>query len=257
MTPWAPELLLLVTGVFLLAGLVKGVVGLGLPTIALALLTATVGLREAVALMVVPSLLTNLWQGAVGGHLRVLLGRLWSLLLAAVATVWLGTGLLARLDPALLSGLLGLTLLAYAAIGLAGVRPRTPSRFEPWLSPLVGMLNGAITGLTGSFVVPGTPYLQSLGLARDALVQAMGILYTVSTFALALALGARGLFPTELGVLSTLAVLPALAGMAVGARIRSRLGEARFRRTFDLSLVALGGWIVLDGALRWLAGANG
>ena len=64
---WTFEVVAIVCATFLFAGWVKGVVGLGLPTIALALLAATVGLKEAIALMLIPSMVTNLWQGLAGG----------------------------------------------------------------------------------------------------------------------------------------------------------------------------------------------
>ncbi len=80
---WTAEVLVIVCATFLFAGGVKGVVGLGLPTISLALLAASVGLREAIALMLVPALVTNLWQGLTGGAFVALLRRLWPMLLAA------------------------------------------------------------------------------------------------------------------------------------------------------------------------------
>ena len=59
-----------VAAVFVLAGTVKGVIGLGLPTVALGLLAASVGLERAMALMLVPSFVTNVWQAVAGRHLR-------------------------------------------------------------------------------------------------------------------------------------------------------------------------------------------
>ena len=73
-------LTLLVVGTFLLAGMVKGVIGLGLPTVAMGLLGLAMPPAQAAALLIVPATLTNLWQLALGGHLRALLGRLWPML---------------------------------------------------------------------------------------------------------------------------------------------------------------------------------
>jgi uncharacterized membrane protein YfcA len=98
--------------------------------------------------------------------------------------------------------------------------------------------------MTGSFVVPGVLYLQAIGLPRDMLIQAMGMLFTASTAALAVALGGRNLLTLELGAISTAAVLPAIAGMILGQRLRRRLSETSFRRVFFLSLLALGAYIV-------------
>jgi len=241
---WTPENLVITAAAFLLAGAVKGVVGLGLPTVSLALLTAAFGLREAMALMLIPSFVTNAWQGAAGGALSGILRRLWPLLVAACLGIWLGAGLLAESDARLLSGLLGAVLCLYSAISLTPGRVPAPGARETWLSPAVGLVNGVLTGLTGSFVVPATLYLQALGLDRNVLIQAMGVLYTVSTAALGIALADKRLLPPDLVVVSTAAVLPALAGMAVGRRVRQWLSETTFRKVFFGSLLILGLYIM-------------
>ena len=240
--------LAVIVGVFLLAGAVKGVVGLGLPTVSLGLLTVAIDLPTAMALLVVPSLVTNLWQAGSGGHAGQILRRIWPFLLLATGTVWLGALALTRVDPRLLSGLLGALLIVYAAAGLTGFRVALTSRQEVWLGPVVGATNGVLTGMTGSFVVPGVMFLQAIGLSRDALIQAMGMLFTLSTLALALALGANGLLTRELGALSGIGLVPALLGMFAGRGIRQRLPQQVFRRVFFSALLALGLYIA-GGAL--------
>ena len=113
-----------------------------------------------------------------------------------------------------------------------------------------GAANGFLTGMTGSFVVPGVMYLQALGLARDAMIQAMGVLFTVSTLALAVALNDRRLLSAELAAASLAALAPALIGMALGQAVRKRLNEAAFRTVFFVSLAVLGAWIAVQAALR-------
>lgn len=234
-----------VAAVFVLAGTVKGVIGLGLPTVALGLLAASVGLERAMALMLVPSFVTNVWQAVAGRHLRVVLRRTWPFLLAATVAVWPGALLGAGWGAAALTALLGLLLVAYGVLGLTRFAPALSPRHEVWAGPLLGGVNGLLTGLTGSFVVPGVPYLGALALPRDALVQAMGLLFTASTVALGVVLAGLGRLPAEAGVASALAVLPALAGMVLGQRIRGRLSDATFRRAFQFGLIALGAYILV------------
>ncbi len=231
---------------FLLAGTVKGVIGLGLPTVSLALMTVLLDLPSAMALLLVPSFVTNLWQALVGGHGRAILKRIWPFLLMATGTVWLGATALTRVDVDYLSALLGLLLIAYALASLAGSRFEIRAEQEVWAAPVAGTINGVLTGMTGSFVVPGVLYLQALGLPRDALIQAMGILFTASTFALAVALQGNGLLTGELGWLSALGLVPALAGMVVGQRIRRQLPEETFRKVFFSALLVLGVYIVVS-----------
>jgi uncharacterized membrane protein YfcA len=110
---------------------------------------------------------------------------------------------------------------------------------------IAGCINGFFGGMTGAFAVPGVPYLQALGLQRDQLIQAMGILFTLSTVALAVGLGGQKLLTYDLGLASVLAVVPALIGMAVGQVLRRRIPEAVFRKVFLSALIVLGGYIVL------------
>jgi uncharacterized membrane protein YfcA len=241
-----------VAGTLLIAGTVKGVIGLGLPTVSLALLTVAFDLPSAMALLLVPSFVTNLWQSLVGGNARAILLRLWPFLLMATVTVWIGAAALTRVDLALLTALLGVLLITYSAVNLGGLRLTVPVRHEAWVGPLIGSANGVLTGMTGSFVVPGVMFLQAIGLPRDALIQAMGMLFTASTLALAAALQQANLLTVEHGVLSSAAVLPAIAGMVLGQRIRKNLSEALFRKVFFVALLVLGAYIIAGalGAFR-------
>jgi len=237
--------MLLIAGTFLFAGAVKGVIGLGLPSVSLALLTVVIDLPNAMALLLVPSFVTNVWQALVGGNGRAVFVRLWPFLLMATGTIWLGASALTRVDLNLLSGLLGVLLIAYSTANLAGLRLSITRRHETWSGPVFGLVNGVLTGMTGTFVVPGVLYLQAIGLPRGMLVQAMGILFLVSTVALAAALKGNGFLTLELSKLSFAAVIPAIAGMALGQRIRAKLSERLFRRFFFVSLLILGTYIII------------
>lgn len=237
-------ILALVAATFLLAGGVKGVIGLGLPTVSLALLTATVGLQPAMALLLVPSFVTNLWQAVVGGNFMTILKRSWVFLLTATVTVWVGGLVLVAVDVSWLSALLGLLLVVYSALSLTRPSVSLPKSWESWAGPLTGTINGVLTGMTGSFVVPGVLYLQAIGLPRDQLIQAMGMLFTVSTVALAVSLGGRNLLSAELGTISIVSVVPAIIGMVLGQKLRQRLSEDKFRKIFFTSILILGLYII-------------
>ena len=178
-----PQLLAFTAVIFLFAGSIKGVIGVGLPTVAVGLMTAFVGLHEAVQLVVVPAFLTNVWQGAMGGQFKMLVRRLWPLLMASCLGTWVGASILVAIDPRYLSGTLGGLLAAYSFYSLLTPQIPPPGRWEKALNPVMGFLAGIATGCVASFVMPGALYLQALGLTRDALVQAMGIAFTVVTAA--------------------------------------------------------------------------
>jgi uncharacterized membrane protein YfcA len=236
----------LVAATFLLAGVVKGVIGLGLPTISLAILSIAINLPTAMALLLVPSLVTNLWQALTGGNANLILNRIWPFLFMATVTVWVGANALVLIDFSWLSGLLGLVLIVYAGISLVGIRTALTAGQDSWIGPAAGAVNGILTGMTGSFVVPGVLYLQSIGFSRNQLIQSMGMLFTLSTLALAAALQGNSMLSFQAGILSTLAVIPAIVGMVIGRRVRQNLSEKKFRRIFFVSLLLLGVYIIFN-----------
>ncbi|WP_343714138.1 sulfite exporter TauE/SafE family protein [Inquilinus sp.] len=239
-------LLLLAAVTFLLAGFVKGMVGLGLPTVAMGLLGLAMAPAQAAALLVVPSLVTNLWQLFAGPRFGGLLRRLWPMMAGICLGTWAGAGLLTGADAGRATVALGAALVLYAVIGLAGPRLSVPARMERWWSAPVGAATGLVTAATGVFVIPAVPFLQALRLEKEDLVQALGLSFTVSTLALAAGLARDGALPLSAAGASLLALAPALLGMAAGQWLRLRVRPEAFRRWFFLGLLLLG----LDLALR-------
>ncbi len=238
---------LLITGTFLLAGLVKGVIGLGLPTVAMGLLGLAMPPAYAAALLIVPSLVTNVWQLLAGPRFGALFRRLWGMMLGIVAGTLAGSGLITGATAPAAPAALGGALALYALVGLAKLWLRMPPASECWAGPLVGTVTGLVTGATGVFVIPAVPYLGSLGLERDDLVQALGLSFTVSTLALAAGLAWHGALPLQAATASLLALVPALAGMALGGWLRARVRPETFRLCFFVGLLALGGELVWRG----------
>ncbi|TWE02140.1 hypothetical protein FB481_110191 [Pseudomonas sp. AG1028] len=232
--------LLFLLGTFLAAGLVKGVTGMGLPTVAMGLLGTVMAPAAAAAILVVPSFVTNLWQLFSGPALAPLLRRLWPMMLCIVLGTLAASTLLVVATPLWSGFWLGIALIVYALYALLAPALRVSARLERWLSPVVGLATGVVTGATGVFVMPAVPYLGSLNLSRDELVQALGLSFSVSTLALAIGLYWHGAFQvSQLGT-STAAIVPALLGMWLGQRLRARIRPVRFRQCFMAFLILLG-----------------
>ena len=236
--------LAIVVAVFVLAGVVKGVIGLGLPTIAMGLLGALMAPNQAAAILVVPALLTNVWQMWDGPALKILLRRLWPMLVCALLGTLPAAGILTKANVRLTTALLGGVLVVYALIGLIGVHFKVSRRTEPLLGPLIGLTTGLINGATGIFVVPGVPYVQALNLGKDELVQALALSAFVSTLALALGLGLNNGLSGAMVAPAMIALVVAFVGMAIGKAVRSRLSVAAFRRWVLVGLLLLGGSMV-------------
>ena len=236
-------------GAFLTAGFVKGVIGVGLPTVAIGLLGLLMPPAQAAAILVVPSLVTNIWQFAVGGDLLALVRRMWPMLIGICVGTLFGAILLPRDNSGQATIWLGLALTVYAALGLIRIQFKVPPRAEIWLGLLMGMATGAITVATGIFVLPGTPYVQAMQFERDRLVQALGLSFTVSTITLAAALAHAGEMRLALAWPSLLALGAALIGMWLGQLVRGKVAPETFRLCFFLGLLLLGAHLALRGLL--------
>jgi uncharacterized membrane protein YfcA len=237
-------ILVFTAAVFLLAGLVKGVLGLGLPTVAIGLLGLIMTPAQAVVLMFVPTLVTNIWQLAIGPSLVPLLKRLWPMLAGIFVGAWIGGGLLAGGNDWAGSAL-GAALVAYAILGLTAMRFYVPARAERWLTPVLGVVNGFISAATGVFAIPGVPYMQALNLNKDDLVQALGLLFTASMLALGVVLTHEGAFAVSDAGPPAVALGAALIGMFIGQKVRAFVPAQTFRFCFFLGMLLLGAHLAL------------
>ncbi|WP_213075544.1 sulfite exporter TauE/SafE family protein [Acinetobacter haemolyticus] len=233
--------------VFAFAGMIKGMIGLGLPAVSMGLLTIAMSPFQAAALLIVPSMVTNIWQLFAEGHVWAFIRRFWSLLLGIViGSVWSFLPTLNQSHGQSSELLLGSMLAIYGLYGLCVNKLPQLTAHERWLSPVIGYLGGAVTVATGVIIIPVVPYLQSLQLKRDELVQALGLTFTISTICLAVFLHHNPMSGVVLDYrLSILALLAALIGMWFGKKIRYQLDEQKFRRIFFMGLVALGGYMFL------------
>jgi uncharacterized protein len=239
--------LVVVTIAFLIAGLVKGVTGLALPTVGVGLLSLAMPPGHAAALIVVPALVTNVWQMLSGPGLWSLVRRLWPMQLAICLGTWACASLMAGSETAFASAALGIALMAYAAFGLMNVRtPPVPAWAEWWLGAIVGGATGFISAATGVFVIPAVPYLQALSFEREEFMQALGLCFTVSTIALAWSLASAGTLNPGTGLHSLLALVPALAGMIAGQRLLRVMRPETFRRWFFSGLAILGAHLAIS-----------
>lgn len=239
----SPMIWVVVASVFLLAGLVKGVVGMGLPTVAMGLLAIIMPPAQGAAILIIPSFVTNVWQLLAGPSFRRLFARLWTMMAGVAAGTIAGSGWLTGGHTGVALSALGAALTIYAMLGLLQVRFRVGARYEFLLSPLVGLITGLVTGATGVFVIPAVPYLQALMLEKEELIQALGLSFTVSTIALAFGLLLHAddqVAPVPLIGVSVLALVPALLGMFIGQMLRGRMSAEAFRRVFFTGLLLLG-----------------
>ncbi|SHH95167.1 sulfite exporter TauE/SafE family protein [Bradyrhizobium erythrophlei] len=247
------SLLILIAAAFLLAGFIKGVIGLGLPTVAMGLLAVTMPPSHALAIVIVPAIVTNIWQTFVGPYLRDIIRRLWPLMAGTVVGIWLNAGMLTGPYASYGTIVLGVLLVIYAIIGLSKFSFKVGRRDEQWIGAIIGLLTGVVSAATGVQVIPSMPFMQAIGMEKNELVQALGVFFTVATLALAFNLTSAGLLSASTALPGAVAMAAAFTGMFIGQAVRSRLEPEAFRRWFLIAMMLLGIYLAGSAVYEVLA----
>jgi uncharacterized membrane protein YfcA len=244
------SVLILIAAAFLLAGFIKGVLGLGLPTVSMGLLAVTMPPGQAIAIVIVPAIVTNIWQTFGGPYLRDIMRRLWPLMLGTVAGIWLNAGLLTGPYAPYGTVVLGTLLVVYAILGLSKLNFAVARRDEKWIGGIVGLITGVVSAATGVQVIPSMPYMQAIGMEKDELVQALGVFFTVATIALAFNLTTTGLLTAATALPGAIAMVASFAGMFIGQAVRNRMRPEVFRRWFLIAMIFLGIYLAASAFLK-------
>lgn len=221
-------------------GLVKGIIGVALPVVAVPIMTTAVTVPQAVALLAMPILAANLWQGGSMAHFAVTVRRFWSLLATLVVGLVIGTSLLVSIDADALYVTVGLAIIAIAAAQLLAPRFAVAARHERWLSPLVGGVGGLLGGLAGMFGAAIATYMIALRLPRDVFIASTAVAFLCAGIPLAALLLIRGVYDLTLFLLSLGACLPVFGGLLLGEAIRRRVDPKGFRTVVLGALVLIG-----------------
>ena len=248
--PMFDSFLIMIASAFLLAGFIKGVVGLGLPTVSMGLLAVTMAPSQAIAIVIVPAIVTNIWQTFGGPYLRDIMRRLWPLMVGTVIGIWLNAGLLTGPYAPYGTVVLGTLLVINAILGLNQIGFKVARANEKWVGGIVGLITGVVSAATGVQVIPSVPYMQAIGMEKDELVQALGVFFTVATLALGATLTASGLITAATALPGAVAMVASFGGMFVGQMVRSRMQPEVFRRWFHVSMILLGFYLAGSALLR-------
>jgi len=230
----------LIFGAFLIGGGVKGALGLGLPLTAVALMSTFLDMRVAIPLLVIPIIVTNIWQAVRGGEAGAILRRFWVLFAGSCIGIWVGTIALFRADPSFLLATLGIVVCVFTMINLFALRITVPEKSTALLSPAIGLFSGMLSGTTGSLGLPVVIYFQALGLPKNTFVQALGLQFLITAIVWIAALIEQGALREPGIVLSAVAVAPAALGMVVGQKLRDRLSQELFRKGVLVFLFVIG-----------------
>ena len=230
----------LAAAAFIVAGLVKGLAGMGLPTTAIAAMTLAVDPRTAIAITLLPMLFTNLWQAIRSGEIVRALGTYAPFAIVLGIGVLTTTLLTANVSDQVLFGVLGGVIIVFVVINLRFTPPPLPERWDRAAQIGAGAASGVIGGLCGVWAPPMAVYLLARHTPKDEFVRASGLLIFLGSVPLCIGYLWQGMMTAELSVISLAMILPTLAGFSLGEILRKRLSPERFRLIFLYVFLALG-----------------
>lgn len=234
-----PATLLVVTLALALGGILKGATGAGLPIIAVPVIAAVYDIRMAVALMVIPNLITNLWQIRKFRQHALERGFARNFALSGATGAICGTFILALLPVSLLQLAIAATILIY--IGLRLVNPAlqlslTAARKLLWPA---GFGGGVLQGAAGVSAPIAVTFLNAMRLPRPVFIFTVSMYFASMCAAQLLFLSYLGLLTLDIAILGVFVLIPLFISMAIGEWIGRRISAVLFDRLILTALAVL------------------
>lgn len=227
-------------GALLAGGWIKGMLGVGLPMVAIPLMASFIPVRDAIAIMYAPVLITNLWQTFQGGYFLVALKRFWPMMAAVILGTWFGSKTLVTIDTRWLAGIVGASVAAFSLVNLLNPTFRVPERHALWISLIIGITGGFFGGLT-LFIGPAViMFLVSLHVPKEEFIGTIALVYLLGIVPTGVFYIIDGTLRQEHFLPTLLACLPVIGGMIIGTVIRGRINEILFRKFLLVTLVVIG-----------------
>jgi uncharacterized protein len=240
----------LITGILVLAGLTKGVLGVGLPLVAVPLLAQVVPVPLAIMTLAVSTVVSNGFQAWQGGQLGSVFRRFWTVFAPLVVALFLGARLLVDLDERKLGVILGTVLIAFTLLSRFPKLFHVTVRHEKLMSPLVGVVSGLLGGVSSFYGPPLLMYLVALKLPKDFFISAVSTALFLGALPLIVSLIFYGAMGYQEFILSALSVIPVFAGLLVGQAIQKRMPQEAFRTGLLIILLLTGASLILRAVLQ-------
>ncbi|MEM1300193.1 MAG: sulfite exporter TauE/SafE family protein [Pseudomonadota bacterium] len=236
-----PATLVVIGGIFVLAGMVKGTTGIGLPTAAVGMMSQFMDPRQAIALVVFPSLLSNAWQMFRQGRVGAVLARFWLFIACLMGFIALVSfTVTASVPTETLIVILGCVICLFSVMSLAFSPPVLPARYDRAGQVISGTASGVLGGLTGIWAPPMVTYLMARRIEKEEFVAATGVMIFAGTLPLIGGFWSAGLLSGNLAMVSVMMFMPALIGFTLGETLRHRMDADRFRTVVLVVFLVMG-----------------
>lgn len=229
-------------GIALGAGVVKGVAGFAMPLIMMSTFTTFLTPQQALAGLILPTLLTNISQAFRQGRGPALetAWRYRRFLAATLVMIAVSSAFIHVIpERAFLMGL-GLPVTAFAVAQIAGLPLALPLHHRERAEWALGVIGGLYGGISGIWGPPLLVYLLSIGAGKQETVRAQGVVFLLGAVVLTAAHLVSGVLNAQTALFSAALALAAQAGQLIGYRIQDRMDAAVFRR-WTLALLILTG----------------
>ncbi|MEM8790510.1 MAG: sulfite exporter TauE/SafE family protein [Pseudomonadota bacterium] len=227
--------------IWLAAGTIKGTVGIGMPTAAVGMMSQVIDPRAAIAMVVVPSMLTNAWQVWRSGDIMGAVGRYrWFLLFLVGMILIVSLGFTARVPTDTLIFVLGCIVVIFSVMSLGWAPPVIPERHDRTGQIIAGGIAGGLGGLTAIWAPPMIVYLTGRRVERDEFVRASGLIIFSGTMPLLFTFSQNGMMDRDDFMLGVAMTIPAMIGFQIGEKIRGYLDTERFRTVVLVLFLLLG-----------------
>jgi len=233
-----------IVAALLVGGMVKGIVSIGVPLVAMPILSQMMPVKQAVLLLSMPVILGNIPQALEGGETLATARRIIAPLVGTVLGNIVGVSILISLDPHHAQAAAG-ALLALAALLLL-VSPRF-TLAPGWVKP-IGFALGFGAALMESIAsIPGpllAIYLISSGARGKAFTKQMAMILVVSIVTLLLAFKSGAHASSADLLISAAASVPVIAGMLIARPLRDKLPPHAFRIIVLLFVLGAAGQMI-------------
>jgi uncharacterized membrane protein YfcA len=222
----------------LLAGVAKGVTGMGLPVAGVPILVALYGdLRLVLLTTVLATAVSDvpmLWRFRKNyREASILTG----FLICGLIGIVIGTRILLYVKVSILSAILAAVVIAFIAVSWFGKVPTMSRPLAQRVGPLIGFACGIIQGSAGASGPIVTTYLVSSQLSRDGFLFAINAVFFVLDWTQFASLQQLHLTTLAIWQAAGVVLVLAFAGIGIGLAIQKRIDDVIFKRAV---LVMLG-----------------
>ncbi|MGB6239304.1 MAG: sulfite exporter TauE/SafE family protein [Bradyrhizobium sp.] len=231
----------------IVAGLLKGTIGVGMPVVALPLLSLFIDVKSAAMLLSMPLIFSNLPQALEGGKTGRCLMQLTLVILGMIPGLFLGVRVLLALDANAAKIIAGLVLMGVGGVTLLAPRLKLQSRLVFPTGITFGFFGGILGGIAA---LPGPLvfiFLLAKGLRGKAFTKEASLYLVVSAGLLAILLTASRQFSWLDVSVSAAALLPVVLGMYVGQHMRDKIAPETFTKLVLIAVIAVGAELLGHG----------